>query len=259
MKITKIEKKKRLYLLEIDDAEQLYVTEDTIVRFMLTKQMVIDEELLEAIKEFAQFSHGKNLALYYLSFKARTTKEVKDYLIKSDIDEKYLPSLIEQLTQEKWLDDERYARQIFEQNSLSGDKGEHLLRQKLLQKGISKAILDQVSQDYDLAPIALKVAEKLYRQYQTKLSHQSLVTKLIQSLVSKGFSYEQAQSAITQLSMEKDDETENELLQKEFDKQYRKYSRKYDGYELQQRLTQALARKGFSYDLIRQVLRDNHW
>ncbi|MCC9843124.1 recombination regulator RecX, partial [Streptococcus agalactiae] len=31
MKITKIEKKKRLYTLELDNTENLYITEDTIV------------------------------------------------------------------------------------------------------------------------------------------------------------------------------------------------------------------------------------
>ena len=72
MKITKIEKKKRLYLLEIDQKESLYVTEDTIVKYMLTKGMTIDKKQLEDIKIFAQFSHGKNLALYYISFKQRT-------------------------------------------------------------------------------------------------------------------------------------------------------------------------------------------
>lgn len=44
MKITKIEKKKRLYLLEIDKKESLYVTEDTIVKYMLTKEMILDKD-----------------------------------------------------------------------------------------------------------------------------------------------------------------------------------------------------------------------
>ena len=56
MKITKIEKKKRLYLLEIDKKESLYVTEDTIVKYMLTKEMILDKDRLEDIKSFAQLS-----------------------------------------------------------------------------------------------------------------------------------------------------------------------------------------------------------
>ena len=43
MKITKLEKKKRLYLLELDQAESLYITEDTIVRFMLSRDKEISQ------------------------------------------------------------------------------------------------------------------------------------------------------------------------------------------------------------------------
>ena len=44
MKITKLEKKKRLYLLELDSDQTCYITEDTIVRFMLTKDKEISPQ-----------------------------------------------------------------------------------------------------------------------------------------------------------------------------------------------------------------------
>ncbi len=53
-----------------------------------------------------------------------------------------------------------------------------------------------------------------------------------------------------------DEENEDDLIAKELDKQYRKYRRKYEGYELKQRLIQALARKGYDFDRIQAVLRD---
>ena len=40
------------------------------------------------------------------------------------------------------------------------------------------------------------------------------------------------------------------------EKQYQKYSRKDEGYELKQRLTQALARKGYDYSDISTALRE---
>ena len=75
-------------------------------------------------------------------------------------------------------------------------------------------------------------------------------------MMNKGFSYSEAKIAFENLEVEKDSEQEFELLYKELDKQYRKYSKKYDGYELKQRLTQSLARKGFSFDDIASALRD---
>ena len=80
--------------MELDNDDKCYITEDTIVRFMLSRDKVISEEELKEIQDFAQFSYGKNLALYHLSFKARTEKEVREYLKKYDIDENIVSQVI---------------------------------------------------------------------------------------------------------------------------------------------------------------------
>lgn len=256
MKISKIEKKKRLYLLELDGRDKLYVTEDTIVRFMLSKDKDISAEELSQIKEFSQFSYGKNLALYHLSFKQRTEKEVRDYLIKHDIDSQIIGKVIANLKDDKWLDDQKLAQQYIEQNLHNGDKGPYVLKQKLLQKGIAGSIIDQALEDCDFSPLCQKVAQKVAKKYQDRLPSKALENKIIQSLSNKGFSFQEAKSAYAYLELDKDEDTEADLLDKELDKLHRKYSRKYQGYELKQRLTQALARKGFDFDLIRAHLRD---
>lgn len=256
MKITKIEKKKRLYLLEIDEKERLYITEDTIVRFMLSKGMALSEKKLDDIRQFAQFSYGKNLALYFLSFKQRTQKEVRDYLYKHEIDGAIIDQVLDNLKSDKWLDDKQFATALVEQNLSSGDKGAFVLKQKLLQKGVSSSIIDAVLADYDFTELAFRVAQKLLRKYDGKLAFKALKDKLSQSLTYKGFSYQEAKIAIEDLELEKDEEAEEDLIAQELDKQYRKYSRKYDGYDLKQRLTQALARKGYDFDAIARTLRD---
>ncbi|HFI0256561.1 TPA: recombination regulator RecX [Streptococcus suis] len=255
MKITKIEKKKRLYLLELDHTEHLYVTEDTIVRFMLSKDKEISPQELTDIKNFAQLSYGKNLALYHISFKRRTRKEIQDYLNKHEIEPMIIPAILDQLEAEKWIDDQAYIQQILYQNANSGDKGPQVLRQKLAQKGIAKSLIDQELALEDFEEIAERLAKKLLKKYQEKLPQRALKDKLAQSLIAKGFNYELAKQAIAQLDIEDDPGREEELIYKELDKQHRKYSRKYEGYELNQRLLQSLARKGYDYDNIKSALR----
>lgn len=256
MKITKIEKKKRLYLLELDHDAKFYVTEDTIVHFMLSKNMEIDEATLKDIQKFAQFSYGKNLALYYISFKQRTTAEVKKYLEQHDINNLYIPEILENLQKDNWLNDEQYVENYLAQYLNLGDKGAYVLKQKLIQKGIPSQLIDQKLADLDFSPLSEKVAQKLLRKYQYKFSAKTLKDKIIQNMMNKGFSYSEAKRAFENLEVDKDSEQELELLYKELDKQYRKYHKKYDGYELKQRLTQALARKGFAFEDIGSVLRD---
>ncbi|MBM7642027.1 recombination regulator RecX [Streptococcus loxodontisalivarius] len=256
MKITKIEKKKRLYLLEIDETEKLYVTEDTIVRYFLSKGMTLDDKTLEEIKNFAQYSHGKNLALYYISFKQRTEKEVKDYLFQHEIEARIIYKVLDNLREDKWLDDQKYAESFINQNLSTGDKGPHVLSQKLLEKGISKEIITQVLGDNDFENLLEKQAKKLLKKYSHKLPARALKDKVAQSLQNKGFHYTDIQGYLNQLDIEKDEELEEDLLLKEIDKVYRKYQKKYDGYDLKQRMTQALMRKGFDYSEIKANLRE---
>ncbi|MBM7635587.1 recombination regulator RecX [Streptococcus saliviloxodontae] len=256
MKITKIEKKKRLYLLEIDDTEKLYVTEDTIVAFFLSKGMTIDQQTLEEIKQFAQLSYGKNLALYYISFKQRTEKEVRDYLIQHDIDKRICPQVIKTLKSEKWIDDRKYVQSFIQQNQLTGDKGPHVLSQKLFQKGIDKDLVQQELRNSDFDDIIQKQAQKLLKGYHTKLNQRALKDKIVQGLITKGFDFNDAKIACDNLDIQTNDDKEQELLQKELDKYYRKLSRKYEGYDLKQRLLQSLVRKGFDYSEIQTNLRE---
>ena len=256
MKITKLEKKKRLYLMELDGQQTSYITEDTIVRFMLSKDKVISKEELTEIQDFAQFSYGKNLALYHLSFKARTEKEVREYLNKYDIEEKIISQVIANLKEDNLINDRQYAYSVINANQLSGDKGPYVLIQKLSQKGIAKSTIEDVLMDFDFSEVAQRVAEKLLKKYTGKLPARALQDKIIQSLTNKGFSYSDAKSAFDELDSQVDQETTQELIFKELDKQYTKYARKYEGYELKQRLTQVLARKGYEFSDIASALRE---
>ena len=256
MKITKLEKKKRLYLLELDSGQTCYITEDTIVRFMLTKGKEISAEELTEIKSFAQFSYSKNLALYHISFKARTEKEVRDYLAKHEVNENIIPKVIQSLKDDNWINDRQYAQAIINSNQLSGDKGSYMLMQKISQKGVAKSIIQEVLQEFDMTEVAERTAEKLLKKYQGKLPARALQDKIIQGLTNKGFSYSEAKTAFDQLDSQVEEETVQELIFKELDKQYPKYSRKYEGYELKQRLTQVLARKGYDFSDIASALRE---
>lgn len=110
--------------------------------------------------------------------------------------------------------------------------------------------------DFDFSEVAQRVANKLLKKYEGKLPARALQDKIIQNLTNKGFSYSDAKSAFDQLDSQVDQETTQELIFKELDKQYSKYARKYEGYELKQRLTQVLARKGYDFSDIASALRE---
>jgi len=110
--------------------------------------------------------------------------------------------------------------------------------------------------EFDFSQVAQRIAEKLFKKYDGKLPARALQEKIIQNLANKGFSYADAKWAFEQLDSQVDEDTTQELIFKELDKQYTKYARKYEGYELKQRLTQVLARKGYDFSDIASALRE---
>jgi regulatory protein len=259
-KIITLEKKKRLYKVVFDDDRTLYVTEDTVVHFLLSKGAHFDSAEIDNISEFADFSRGKNLALYYLSFKQRTQKEVIAYLVKHDIPNQQIATIIDDLTSTQWLDDNAYADAFIRGKVLGKASGPYQIQQKLIEKGIDKAlILDKLETLYDFetqVEVASHLAEKLVLSHYQRLPLQALKQKLSTNLTSKGFAYDVSKLAIDQLQLDSDEANESQLLQKELEKVRHRYSKKYDGYDLKHRVFNALARKGFDFDDIQRHLRD---
>ena len=89
-----------------------------------------------------------------------------------------------------------------------------MLKQKWLKKGCNKQIIDDILSQFDFSEIAIKVASKLLRKYQGKLPSKALKDKLTQSLINKGFSFQESKLAIDHLELEADEENEQALLYK---------------------------------------------
>ncbi len=73
--------------------------------------------------------------------------------------------------------------------------------------------------------------------------------KLDEMLVRKGYSREVIQICLEELKDERDDEKQQEALHYHGNKYYEKY-KKYDGWTFENKMKQALYRKGFSIDEI---------
>ncbi|TBW74191.1 recombination regulator RecX, partial [Staphylococcus capitis] len=89
-KITKIEvqkNNKERFNLFLDEAFEMGIDIDTLVKFNLKKNQMIDAAEMEKIQKYEHYRLGVNMAIQYLSYKKRTEKEVSDYLKKNDINE----------------------------------------------------------------------------------------------------------------------------------------------------------------------------
>lgn len=136
-----------------------------------------------------------NYAYFYLKFRPRTKKEMRDYLYKKikkrhfsqdDVDE-----VIADLEERGLIDDKEFVRWFIEQRAIGKPKGRFVLKGELLRLGIPKDLIDQHLEEYpleeeDLALQALKSKWQRFKSFPRKERFE----KSAAFLARRGFSFD---------------------------------------------------------------------
>lgn len=148
-----------------------------------------------------------NRALRFLSFRARSQKEVADYLQKKlQYSKKLTPQLSSRIQKEiitklkkiNLVNDVEFTAWWIEQRMTLNPKGNRALSLELRQKGIDQKIIDQqikLISSVSLKKAAQKIIEKKIKFY-PYLSGLKLKKKLFSFLLRRGFDYQLAQEVI---------------------------------------------------------------
>lgn len=256
--VKRLEKvKANYYKVFLESGKTFHISEDVLVRYRLLKGTELNAEQVAEITLQTQLDHGYQLALNYLSYQLRTKKEMRDYLLKKEITPENIPAIMKRLVDLKLVDDLVYGQSYVRTQARLGDKGPRVIREKLMQKGVSELIIDESLEEYPFESqlaVAKKVAEKAERKYE-RHSHTEKQRKIKQYLMSKGFSGDIITESLQALALEKDEEVEEDLLTLQGDKLWRKNQR-FDAKKRKQKVTQSLYQKGFSFDLINDYIRN---
>lgn len=132
-------KDRHRYHIYIDDGDPiLTVHEDLLIRHRLLKGQTISKSAIAEISNEDERYRAYTLAIVYLSYKAQTSKQIKQYLRRKEFGEEHISYALERLESEHLVDDEEYARQFTKQRVRSGQKGSRWIKQELQQRGVSK-------------------------------------------------------------------------------------------------------------------------
>lgn len=140
----------------------------------------------------SDYERAMNQALYYLGSRARTVKQVEDYLIKKEHDEHTIAQVMEKLLEYKLLDDEAYARRYIETRAASS--GKYLLRQKMRRQGLDESTIEDAVSSI---PFESQV-ESAYALLEKKLAHderEDALRRAVQSVMRRGFPYDAVRAA----------------------------------------------------------------
>ena len=246
MKINKFTKDKNgMYKLTLDN-DILLVHEDLILKYDLLIKKELNDSLREKIEEENLIYVAYNLSIKYLASKARSEKEIYEYLSKKEVDSKVIKECISLLKKNNYINDELFAKAyINDKINLSND-GPYKIRRSLNELGVSDEIIDNNLKifSYDLEEERVsKIIDK-----QIKINHNKsayiLKNKIQNNLINLGYSTSIINECLNKVSI-KDD---SDLKKKEYDKLYKKLSRKYSGNELEYKIKEKMYAKGFYND-----------
>lgn len=140
-------------------------------------------------------------ALKYLNPKARTVREVERYLDEQQFGEYEIMQVIDRLLELNYLNDKSYAEEFVRSRLATKPVSKMKLRMQMeaheLPADVITAALSTVS-DADEQVHVRKVAEKFYRQL-ASLPEDELRERLLRRLISRGYSFDDANAAVRNL------------------------------------------------------------
>lgn len=171
----------------LDNKFAFGLSQELAAKFGLLVGREISEEQVLAIKKGSFREKLLTAAYRYLSYRPRSEKEVRDFLVRKGFSLRKAEDAISYLKEQGYLDDRDFARWWLEQRGQFRPRGPQLLRQELVQKGVNQEIIDQALAKVD----EKKLVRKLLSQKRFRLLGRSDQDreKLAAYLGRRGFSW----------------------------------------------------------------------
>ncbi len=163
----------------------------------------LDEQTVDTLKSAEAESRAKNIAINYLSYRPRSSKEITFHLTKKGFKHECAENVTRYLQSIKMIDDNKFAHAFVRDSLKRKPTGQALLRQQLLAKGISSAMADTVLAEL-VSPqsqqaSALQAAKRkiqLTQHVTKKIDTEKRKKRILDFLLRRGFSYEIALKTI---------------------------------------------------------------
>ena len=148
-------------------------------------QTLSDSEIAE-LRARDSIERAVDQAVRFLSFRPRSTSEIRDNLTKKQVPPEAIEAALERLTQLGYVDDLAFARYWVSNRDEFRPKGPLALRQELREKGITSRLCDQVLAEVDFADAAYRAVQRQVRRW-NGLDQTTFRQKVYEFLARRGF------------------------------------------------------------------------
>tara|TARA_B100002019_G_C21226110_1_gene577441 strand:+ start:984 stop:1451 length:468 start_codon:yes stop_codon:yes gene_type:complete len=129
----------------------------------------------------------------YTEFEVLLKLENKDYA-----DESIAKKVVADFVEEGYIDDERCAR-ILVRSMYENQYGYQKIKEKAYLKKIDENLIDREMGEYDFSVSCLALADKLVEKIGVKKEDYKEINKIKRKLLSRGFSFDQVNQAISEV------------------------------------------------------------
>lgn len=248
MKICKFAKLKNgQYKILLEDDTFFIVHEELILKYDLLIQKKISLIEKEKIMEENGLYIAYDMALKYLTKKMRCEYEVCEYLRKQNVDNIFIDNVIEKLKGQGYLSEESFVRAYYLDRINFSSIGPKKIENELVSLNISKDVIERCKNLFtstlEIERIE-KIVKRMIKSNRTK-SEFLLKRKIQDYLLNNGYSLDLILDVLKNIEVS----NSSSIQKKEYDKIYRKLSRKYSGKELEYKIKQKMYALGFKNDV----------
>lgn len=245
LKITKYKKSTNgKYKVYLEDGRELSLYEETILKFeLLLKKEVTD---IPKINEYNLEWDVYYVALKSIKSRFKSVHDTREFLVKKEYPIDLVNKAIDRLVKQGYLNDDSFTKGFINSQIVTTSNGPYKIRRELSDKGISSKIIDDnidvFDDDLQIERIN-KLAGKMLRSNRTR-GGSVLRKKITTDLVNMGYDSELIYKVLANYNFN----DTKEIAEREYNKLYKKYSKKYEGEELNYRIKQAMYQKGLIYE-----------
>ena len=203
MKITSIKqqvKNPERVSIFVDGKYEFSLSLDELVKYKLKNDQELDKLDVKKFKKISADGKLRARALEWLLNRPHSEREFRDYLYRKKTEKDQIESLVGEFTDRGYLDNAKFAAWFTELQARRG-KSDRAIRSELFKKGIGREVVDET-----IAGGAGDEAERLKAMVakKAKLSrYKNDPQKLMQYLVSQGFSWQDVKQELASNAPEK--------------------------------------------------------
>jgi len=228
------------------DTMDLMLYEEVILKYNLLITKEIDPLEIEKISNDNLFYEIYYDAIKSINSRIKSIYDIRMFLKKKEYPIDVIESVINKLLKQGYLNDLIYTKSFINNQIVTTNNGPNKIRKELLDHKVDEKIiygeLESFTTDLQLEKIE-KLVNRFYKSNRTRGGF-VLKKKITNDLINYGYDIELIDKVISKFDFTND----KDIAKKEYEKLYRKLSKKYNGVELERKIKEKMYMKGLVYE-----------